>query len=301
MREMLATGLIVMLAASGGANAGPMKVLSRDVAFPEGPIFVDRQLHLVDYVGHTILADMAGKLEPIWRRDGCGPSGLARIPEGLLVTCYDSNEIVAVSLDGRKVGVVDRDTDGRPFIGPNDLVADPRGGVWFTTSGPWETAPIVGKVYHRSADGAIREAAADLHYANGIALSPDGRRLYGAETYAYRVISFAVGADRTLTDRREPLRPGVVLGDTSGRAFAPDGIRVDAQGRLFIGLYEGGAVIVTSPDGALLGRVDPPAPHAPNLAITPDGSHLIIAGVFDEPGGGYRGEIYEAPNPVAGR
>jgi len=47
------------------------------------------------------------------------------------------------------------------------------------------------------------------------------------------------------------------------------------------------------------GPVDLPAPHDPNLAITPDGASVILTCVFDLPDNGSRGELYRVANPVA--
>ena len=100
-----------------------------------------------------------------------------------------------------------RTTPGPAFIGPNDFVADATGGVFMSASGPWETAPIVGKILYRAPDGSLRTVADDLHYANGLALSPDGRTLYCSETYAYRIVAFDVGEDGSLCQPPR-VRPG---------------------------------------------------------------------------------------------
>ena len=60
-------------------------------------------------------------------------------------------------------------------MGPNDATSDGNGGAYLTASGPWESGPIVGKVYHLAASGALTPVADDLHYANGIQLSADGK------------------------------------------------------------------------------------------------------------------------------
>ena len=68
-------------AKEGSAEAGP-EVISRDVRSPEGPIFVGATLYLVDYAAHNVVRLEQTSARIVWHRDGCGPTGLARVPEG---------------------------------------------------------------------------------------------------------------------------------------------------------------------------------------------------------------------------
>jgi gluconolactonase len=153
------------------------------------------------------------------------------------VACYDENALVLVSPAGETKLVLDKDAAGSPFRGPNDFAVDEHGGIFLSASGPWETAPIVGKIVYRSPDGTLRAVANDLHYPNGLALSPDGKTLYCSETYAHRIVAFTVGADGKLGERREFARTADIAG--GDKPLAPDGLKTDAKGNLYIALYEG--------------------------------------------------------------
>jgi gluconolactonase len=77
-----------------------------------------------------------------------------------------------------------------PLKGPDDLVFDATGGFWFTDWGksrPRER-DVTGVYYARPDGSSIREAIYPLNAPNGVALSPDGKRLYVAETYTRRVL-----------------------------------------------------------------------------------------------------------------
>jgi sugar lactone lactonase YvrE len=76
---------------------------------------------------------------------------------------------------------------------------------------------------------------------------------------------------------------------------------MDRSGNLFVGFWDGACFAVIGADGRLIRQVDLPAPHDPNLALTPDGASVILTGVFDLPDGGSRGELYRVANPVAPR
>jgi gluconolactonase len=289
----------LLLAALGRATpAAELEILSRDIRSPEGPIFVDGTLYLVDYVGHAVVRLQDGAAKIVWHRDGCGPTGLARVPEGLLVACFDGKQVATISLDGKTLSIVENDETGQRLREPNDFALDARGGVYFSGTGPWEPRPIVGKIYYRTADRKLRTVASDLHSPNGLVLSPDGKLLYVAESFASRIVLFNVAADGSLSQRREFLKLSEVLAAASGRTYTPDGLRIDRNGNLFVGFWDGACFAVISPEGKLIKQVDLPAPHDPNLAITPDGKSVILTGVFDLPDNGSRGELYRVANPL---
>lgn len=298
MGRRLGTALAVAaLVWSAAAGADDVEVVVKDVRFPEGPLWADGSLLFVEYGGHTILRIGAdGRLSTLWKRPGCGPAALAKAGPDLLVTCYDENTLVLVTMAGETKRVYDKDDLGGPFVGPNDFVVDARGGVYMSASGPWETAPIVGKILYRAPDGDLKPVADDLHYANGLALSPDGKTLYCSETYAYRILAFDVGENGSLSNRREFARVNDIAG--GGPPLAPDGLKTDAAGNLYIALYEGGKVLVADPAAKLLATIDPPAPKVSNVGFGADTSVLYITGVLDGSAAPWPGEVYRVRNPV---
>jgi gluconolactonase len=130
--------------------------------------------------------------------------------------------------------------DGRPFTRVNDVMADGRGGAFFTAGG----------LFHVSAAGvATTVAAADSIRANGLMLSGDGRVIY--VTNNTEVIAFDVRADGTTANRRVF---GALNGDSGG-----DGMAIDNAGRLYVTGNLG--VHVLSPEGKHLGMI--PTPRRP--------------------------------------
>ena len=258
----------VAIAASLGhsAAAAEIEVVAKGARFPEGPLWADGALYFVEYGGHTILRVGADDVPAkIWERPGCGPAALVRAGAGLPGHLLRREYAGAGLAAGETLQVYDKDAAGAAFVGPNDFAADDAGGVFMSASGPWETAPIVGKILYRAPDGTLRTVADDLHYANGLALSPDGRTLYCSETYGYRIVAFDVGEDGSLANRREFARVADIAG--SAQPLAPDGLKTDAKGNLYIALYEGGQVLVADPAGKLLATIDPPAPNVSNVGL----------------------------------
>ena len=284
---------LLCLLSSGQTWAGEAKVLNGEAAFPEGPLWADGKLYYAEYGGNRVSVWDGGSNSVLWAEDGCGPSAVLPFAGGMLVTCYDNGTFVKITADGKTEQVWDRDSTGAPLVGPNDATPDGKGGAYLTASGPWESTPIVGKVYHLTADGTLTAVADDLHYANGIQLAADGKLLYVNEFEAGRVIVFAVGEDGSFADRRVFVRLSA-LGEP-GDAY-PDGIKLGPDGNLYIGQYSAGRILVVTPEGELARTLEVPSPAAPNLTFSPDGRTVYVMAVDDKQNAPYKGKVYAIAN-----
>lgn len=130
--------------------------------------------------------------------------------------------------------------DGKSFGRINDLIADGKGGAWFTSRG----------LYHVSRAGQVTVVADDKDvFTNGLTLSRDGKTLF--VTNRDQILAFDVAADGKTSNRRvfsEP--PGISGGD---------GMSVDEEGRIYV--CGGPGVHVLAPDGRFLGLI--PTPRRP--------------------------------------
>ena len=144
--------------------------------------------------------------------------------------------------------------DGRPLGRVNDVVADGKGGAFFTAGG----------AFHVSAAGEVTVVADQDIRSNGIMLSPDNKTLY--VTNNTTVLAFDVQADGSTKNRRDY---GTLNGDSGG-----DGMAVDSTGRLYVTGNLG--VHVLSPEGKHLGMI--PTPRRPiTLAFAgPDKKTLYV-------------------------
>jgi sugar lactone lactonase YvrE len=246
------------------------------------------------YAGNVVSVWDGAALWTLWEGPGCGPSAVAPLGDDLAVTCYDDGTVVRLTADGQFLARYAADAAGAPLVGPNDFAPDGRGGLWMTASGPWEPAPIVGAVYHVAPDGTIEKRADDLHYANGIALSADGTRLFVNESEAGRVISFSVGPDGALSDRRLVARLSEVDPEAGPRAY-PDGLKLGPDGHLWVGQYSAPRITVLTPEGAFVAAHVVPGQAAPNLAFSADGSTVWIAAIDDTAADGYPGHLLRMP------
>ncbi len=129
--------------------------------------------------------------------------------------------------------------NGAAFGRLNDLIADGKGGAYFT----------VGGAYYVSPAGVVSTVADQDIRSNGIMLSPDGRTLYVTNNTV--VLAFDVKSDGSAVNRRDF---GGLDGDDGG-----DGMAVDSEGRLYVTGNKG--VHVLSPKGEYLGLI--PTPRRP--------------------------------------
>lgn len=129
--------------------------------------------------------------------------------------------------------------DGTSLGRVNDVIADGKGGAYFTSGGAYYVSPA----------GAVSTVADQDIRSNGIMLSPDGRTLY--VTNNTEVLAFDVRNDGSTANRRVL---GGLAGDDGG-----DGMAVDSEGRLYVTGNLG--VHVLAPSGQHLGLI--PTPRRP--------------------------------------
>ena len=291
MRMLICAAALTLSA--GTCFAADPVVINGDASFPEGPVMSDGTLLYVEYGAHKVDQWDGKSTTVLWQQDGCGPSAIVPLGDGFAITCYDSGQMVQISKQGKTVASFDKDDAGRPLVGPNDGTPDGKGGIYFTTSGPWEAGPIVGRVLHMSADGKIHEVAGNLHYANGIALAPDGQRLFVNESEAGRIISFKVEPDGSLTDRRLFVR---LYRSGEAADVYPDGLKFGPGGHLFVGEYSAGRILELDAEGKTLRVFTVPSAASPNLVFSADGKTIYVMAVDDKSAAPYKGKVYAVAN-----
>ncbi|MBL4940832.1 MAG: SMP-30/gluconolactonase/LRE family protein [Colwellia sp.] len=145
--------------------------------------------------------------------------------------------------------------------GPDDLVFDETGGMWISDWGKsTELARDITGIYYASADGkSIKQMVFPLNAPNGIALSPDGTRLYTVETYTRRILYWELSAPGVIKPNPASIDGTYLLMSLPGQEIL-DSMAVDVEGNLYIAtmLPEGnnprtnGGISVVSPQGELL-------------------------------------------------
>jgi gluconolactonase len=179
-----------------------------------------------------------------------------RITDVLQPADYSGGRIERVDLATGEVRVLYTECDGNPLRGPNDIVFDAHGGMWFTDHGkirPRERDH--GGVYYAQPDGSsIREVIYPLESPNGVGLSPDGSKLYVAETHTGRLWMWDVTEPGEVA--RSPIsRSGgsLLVGLPGMQLF--DSLAVDSDGNVVVGTLVNGGLTIVSPDGSSVDHV----------------------------------------------
>jgi sugar lactone lactonase YvrE len=126
----------------------------------------------------------------------------------------------------------------------NDAGVDPAGRVWVGSMHLPETEPL-GELYRLDAGGALTTVVKGVTVSNGLGWSPDGARMYYADSPVHRVDMFDYDpATGEAFSRR-------VFAELSAFDGVPDGLTVDADGYVWVAFWGGGALRRFAPDGAL--------------------------------------------------
>lgn len=267
--------------------------IASGLRFPEGPIAMpDRSVLLVEIERGTLTRIGADGAAEIVAETGGGPNGAAIGPDGHCYVCnnggfdwhfeedgrrrpllqaenYSGGRIEKVDLATGNVSILYRDCDGVPLRGPNDIVFDSHGGFWFTDLGKtraldWDRSAV----YYARADGSsIRRVAFPMITANGIGLSPDGERLYVAETQTGRLWAFDLAGPGEIRREAWPSPNG-------GRCLASvpgyqnfDSLAVDGDGNICVATLFSGCITTISPDGTILDQTAFPDPYVTNICF----------------------------------
>ncbi len=293
--------------------------ITRGLEFPEGPIAMpDGSVLVVEIQRGTLTRISPDGTKKVVAECGGGPNGAAIGPDGRVYVCnnggFQWHEVGGITIpglepptySGGKIQRVDLETgevedlythcNGVELRGPNDLVFDAEGGLWFTDHGKTRTRDRDRTgVFYASPDGSqIEEILFPLEAPNGIGLSPDGGRLYVAETPTARLFAWEI------------LRPGEVahassLAPHGGTCVAGmpgfqyfDSLAVDGAGNICVATILNGGVTVISPDGSSIEHIPLPDPLTTNICfggddlrtayVTLSGTGRLVAMDWPRPG-----------------
>ena len=249
--------------------------------YPEAPRWRDGHLWISDVHAFRIKSfDEAGCL--VAEIDVPGrPSGLGFLPDGRLLMATGVGGELHLVEDGRIRSVADLSGMARGLL--NDMVVDAVGRAYVGDTGynlGAGEAPRPGRIF-LYADGVARTVAEDLNFPNGMAITPDGRTLFVAETFASRILAYDIESDGGLSGRR-------VHAEVDG---TPDGLCLDADGALWIATLARGEFQRIDADGAIVRRIDVAPRHAVACALGgSDRTTLFLchATVDKQPDGGVR-------------
>ncbi len=270
-----------------------IRELTDGLQFPEGPVALPDGSVLVCEIRRgtltRVLPDGACK---IVAETGGGPNGAAVGADGKVYVCnnggdewteraglmvpsgpgsaYRGGSIQRVDIETGEVETLYSECDGIPLKGPNDIAIDAEGGLWITDFGKtYERHRDVTGVLYASPDGSsIREVIFPLEGPNGIGLSPDGTRLYVAESIPGRLWAWEITGPGEIAPVPGLLQgAGTLVAGVAGMQLF-DSLGVDAEGGICVATIRNtgdGGITSISPDGETIEFFPMPDPIPTNI------------------------------------
>jgi gluconolactonase len=297
-----------------------IRVLATGLEFPEGPVVLpDGSVLLVEIRRQTLTRVFPDGRKEIVAKIPVGPNGAAMGPDGKCYVCnngcfswiptratvmpcgqpddYLGGSIQRVDLQSGKVETVVTKCGEHPLRGPNDLVFDKHGGLWFSDLGKRRAREmdLGGFYYLKPGMKEVVEGVFGVLPANGIGLSPDESTVYIAETPTGRLWAYDLSEPGTVRPcdviyRGERGKPIAGLGGY--QMF--DSLAVEAGGNICVATLVSGCISVIAPDGALVEQVPTGDRVTTNIAfggpelktayITLSGKGELIAMDWPRPG-----------------
>jgi len=244
------------------APGAKLEKVATGLKFAEGPVWDGTRLLVSDVKGNTLYElTKGGKLRAIltptrWANGHSYDRGGA-----LLAAEHESGEVTRRTRAG-KVETVAARYAGKHLNSPNDVVVRSDGMIYFTDP-PFGLQPPYGPVARKAEldfagvyrvdpkTKVVTLLTKDLQYPNGIAFSPDEKRLYLNDTGSQKIWVYDVLADGGIANGRQFADLKV-----EGASGVVDGIKVDAEGHVYSVCPAG--VCILSPDGELLQTIAVP-------------------------------------------
>jgi gluconolactonase len=216
----------------------------------------------------------------VWVETGA-PNGHKILADGTHLVCDASHHaVLRLSAEGKMLDPASKECNGKPLRGPNDLSLDvPNGGFYFTDPGGSSNVNPIGTLHYVDSKGTTHLLDSGLAFPNGVVLSPDGKRLYMAESKQNRVLVYAVSGPGKV-GRREVFAKLPEKDTSAGQIDnQPDGMCLDAAGNLYVAHYGMKQVQVLNPEGKLVARYDGGNVTTSNVAFGgPNMDQLFVTG-----------------------
>jgi gluconolactonase len=238
--------------------------------------------------GKVIVAFEVDGKHHVWAETGA-PNGHKILADGTHLVCDASRHAVLhLAADGKLLANASEACAGKPLRGPNDLTLDSANdGFYFSDPGESSDVNPIGTVHYVDSRGTTHLCDGELAFPNGIVLTPDGKKLYLAESKKNRVLVYDVLAPGKIGNRQvfaDLPTKNTALGQIDNQ---PDGMCLDADGNLYVAHYGMQQVQVLDPMGKLVRRYGGGNVTTSNVAFGgPRREQLFVTGGLGAEAGG---------------
>jgi gluconolactonase len=244
------------------------------VGMPDGSLLVSTN-------GGVAKIDQDGNLTQLVEKNAS--AGLALDSKGRIIAAQYGGR-VAVVYPPEEAKILADSYEGKKFIRPNDLVADKKGGIYFTDCYQVGMKPkpddLSQAVYYINPSGKVMQVATDVSRPNGITLSPDEKTLYVNDWNGSYLVTYDVQSDGTLKNRKNFGKFDTAQEPDEGgpKVSGADGLCIDNEKHTYSTTPAG--LQVFSAKGEHLGNIDIPLDlPSQNCGFAgPDKHYLYVVG-----------------------
>ena len=228
-----------------------LTTLVTGMTFGEGPRWHENRLYYSDFYRHVVEAvDLEGNVEQIAEVPN-QPSGLGWLPDGrMLIVSMLDRKLLRLEADGQLVEHADLSSVASWHC--NDMVVDASGRAYVGNFGydieKKGEEPVLSKLARVDPEGEVSVAAEALRFPNGAVITPDGKTMIIAETFARKLTAFDIASNGDLSNRREW---------ASIHPHFPDGICLDSAGGIWVADPAQSKVIRVEEGGSITDEIDP--------------------------------------------
>lgn len=177
------------------------------------------------------------------------------------------------------------DRVGNTSLIPDDLAIDRDGDMYIADYRGTPTAPT-GRILLRQPGGTASVVLTGLAHPNGIVFTPDEHALWVTEDLSAKLDQVAEQLSSPAATTPVPTAHTAAYLNLGADAYA-DSLTIDGEGNVYMAVYGGREVLIFSPAGIQIGRVElpPSAPRVTHVAIKPGTRQAFVTA--SGPGGGY--------------